>query len=79
MLVLRIKPAVPVCPCVSAVGTAEPSSNWQSDSQSKSHVKRLKEYLFRDYDSSVRPVRVHSERTEVAVEMIPMSLVVVSL
>ena len=64
---------------VSAVGTAQPACNSQSDSQSKPHAKRLKEDLFRDYDKSARPVRVRSDRTEVAVEMIPMSLAVVSL
>lgn len=59
-----------------AVGTAEPPGNLPSDSQSKSHAKRLKDDLFRDYDNSVRPVRMRSDRTEVAVEMIPVSLAV---
>jgi hypothetical protein len=63
---------------LSAVGTAEPACNSQWDSQSKSHAERLKGDLFRDYDGSARPVRVRSDRTEVAVEMIPMSLAVVS-
>jgi len=78
MLVLWIKPVVTVFPYVSAVGTAEPPGNLPSDSQSKSHAKRLKDDLFRDYDNSVRPVRMRSDRTEVAVEMIPVSLAVVS-
>ena len=64
---------------LSAVVTAEPICILQSDSQSKSHATRLKDDLFRQYDKSVRPVRVRSDRTEVDVEMIPMSLDVVSL
>ncbi|XP_033611491.1 neuronal acetylcholine receptor subunit alpha-3 isoform X2 [Cryptotermes secundus] len=37
-------------------------------------MKRLKENLFRDYDTSSRPVRRWSDRTQVAVQMIPLSL-----
>jgi hypothetical protein len=62
---------------VSVIVTAEPSCN--TDSKSKSHIKRLKKDLFRDYDSSVRPVRLRTDRTQVAVEMIPLSLNLVSL
>jgi hypothetical protein len=57
---------------LSVVGNAEPTCN--SISESKSHMKRLKEALFRDYDSSARPVRLWSDQTKVAVEMIPLSL-----
>jgi hypothetical protein len=63
---------------LSAAGAAEPACTSQSDSKTKSHIKRLKEDLFQDYDSSVRPVRMRADRTEVAVEMIPLSVAFVS-
>jgi hypothetical protein len=62
---------------VSVAGTAEHTCN--SDSKSKSHMKRLKEDIFRDYDMSVRPVRMRLDRTKVTVEMTPLSLSFVSL
>jgi hypothetical protein len=61
---------------LSVVGNAGPICS--SVSESKSHMKRLKAALFRDYDSSARPVRLWSDRTKVAVEMIPLSLGFVS-
>jgi hypothetical protein len=42
-------------------------------------MRRLKKDLLRDYDTSVRPVRVRADHTEVDVAMIPVSLTVVSL
>ncbi|KDR17731.1 Neuronal acetylcholine receptor subunit alpha-5 [Zootermopsis nevadensis] len=69
-----------VVPCLSCIffvliliGSAESECN--SGSECKSHMKRLKEDLFRDYDTSVRPVRLHSDRTTVIIEMIPLALV----
>lgn len=61
---------------IYVLGSAESECN--SGSECKSHMKRLKEDLFRDYDTSVRPVRLHSDRTTVIIEMIPLALVLVS-